>query len=67
MGEIKAKIGSGAEGESAGNYGSGERNSRGDCLAHFSKENDFVIANTFCEHHTRCPSIHLEVSSGLQR
>lgn len=51
MGDFNAKIGRGAEGELIGNYCLGERKSRGDRVAQFNKEKDFIIGNMFFTHH----------------
>lgn len=47
MGDLNAKIGTGAEGESVGAYGLGERNPSGDRLVQFCNENNLYISNTF--------------------
>lgn len=51
--DFNAKVGSGAEGDSIGAYGLGERNSREDRLVQFCVENNLLIANTFFKQHPR--------------
>ena len=47
MGDFNAKVGKGKEEDIIGEFGLGERNERGDRLAHFCIENDLSVVNTF--------------------
>ncbi|XP_071578112.1 craniofacial development protein 2-like [Temnothorax nylanderi] len=53
IGDFNAKVGSGTEEDTAGRYGLGERNTRGDRLVQFCVENNLLIANTFFKQHPR--------------
>ncbi|XP_071576849.1 uncharacterized protein [Temnothorax nylanderi] len=52
IGDFNAKVGSGAE-DTVGQYGLGERNTRGDRLVQFCAENNLLITNTFFKQHPR--------------
>ncbi|XP_072375942.1 uncharacterized protein, partial [Diabrotica undecimpunctata] len=47
MGDLNAKIGRRSQGDFIGNFGLGTRNERGDRLAQFCQETDFIVANTY--------------------
>lgn len=47
MGDFSVKIQYEVEGELIENHGLDGRNNRGDCVAQFSKEGDFIITITF--------------------
>ena len=52
-GDFNAKIGKGSYQDLVGNYGLGDRNSRGDRLLQFCIENNLVLANTTFQHPDR--------------
>ena len=52
IGDFNAKIGEGSYKDIIGAHGLGERNPRGDRLAHFCIEKDLVVTNTIFQHHT---------------
>lgn len=53
LGDFNAKLGSVAEEGVTGEYGLGERNSRGDRLVQFCIEHDLCVANTLFKNHPR--------------
>ncbi|KAK7907147.1 hypothetical protein WMY93_015759 [Mugilogobius chulae] len=53
MGDWNAKLGEEYEYPITGRYGIGERNERGEELAHFCRTNNFVVANTLFQHPKR--------------
>ena len=54
MGDFNAKIGEGAEVHcEVGQFGLGDRNSRGDMLADFCRVNELDLTNTMLNHHPR--------------
>ena len=53
LGDFNAKIGCGSYQDLVGNYGLGERNSRGDRLLQFCIEHNFVVTNTTFKHPKR--------------
>ena len=54
IGGFNAKIGKGTYQQNiGGNFGLGERNTRGDILIQFCLEHDLIIANTFFQHAKR--------------
>lgn len=53
LGDFNAKLGKGEDGNVIGKFGLGNRNERGEILAHFCKEHGFAVMNTFFDHHPR--------------
>ena len=53
IGDFNAKIGEGSYKDIIGAHGLGERNPRGDRLAHFCIEKDLVVTNTIFQHPKR--------------
>ncbi len=52
MGDLKAKVGEGQDGET-GQHGISERNERGDRWMQWCENNDMVIMNTWFTEHPR--------------
>eukprot|EP00795_Rhopilema_esculentum_P015844 gene15844-7171_t len=51
MGDLNAKIGSGKDGKTVGQYGIGARNEHGDRWVQWCEMNGMVIANTWFKEH----------------
>ncbi|XP_037803620.1 craniofacial development protein 2-like [Penaeus monodon] len=53
MGDLNAKVGNEAEGETVGKFGLGTQNERGEKWVQWCKTNEYVLTNTWYEQHPR--------------
>jgi len=53
MGDLNAKVGNEADGETVGKFGLGTQNERGEKWVQWCKANEYVLTNTWYEQHPR--------------